>query len=52
MSSVKPKLWQETLILNVSGSGNLKIELDASGDVEGDVSGSGDLYLKGKCKKF
>ncbi|MEJ7643813.1 MAG: DUF2807 domain-containing protein [Chryseolinea sp.] len=38
--------------LNVSGSGNLKIEADASGDLEADVSGSGNLIVKGKCGNF
>lgn len=46
------KIVTVDLDLNVSGSGNMKIEADASGDVEGDVSGSGDLILKGKCKSF
>ncbi len=40
------------LDLNVSGSGNLKIEADASGDMEADVSGSGNLMVKGKCESF
>jgi len=40
------------LDLNVSGSGNLKIEADASGDMEADVSGSGNLVVKGKCADF
>jgi len=46
------KIMARDLDLNVSGSGNLKIETEASGDVEGDVSGSGDMILKGKCKGF
>lgn len=46
------KIMAADLDLNVSGSGNLKIEAEASGDVEADVSGSGDLMLKGKCKGF
>ena len=46
------KIIANDLDLNVSGSGNLKIEAEASGDIEGDVSGSGDLILKGKCKSF
>ena len=37
------------LELNVSGSGNLKIEAEVSGDMEADVSGSGDLFVKGRC---
>jgi Putative auto-transporter adhesin, head GIN domain len=46
------KIIARDLDLNVSGSGNLKIEAEASGDVEADVSGSGDLILKGKCRGF
>ncbi|HTE07226.1 MAG TPA: head GIN domain-containing protein [Flavitalea sp.] len=46
------RISAHNLNLNVSGSGNLKIEADASGDMEADVSGSGDLYVKGKCKGF
>jgi len=46
------KIVTGDLDLNVSGSGNLKIEIEASGDVEGDVSGSGSLLLKGTCKTF
>ncbi len=40
------------LDLNVSGSGTLKIEADANGDVEADVSGSGSIDLTGKCRGF
>lgn len=46
------KIISRDLDLNVSGSGNLKIETEASGDVEADVSGSGNLILKGKCRGF
>ena len=46
------KIIAGDLDLNVSGSGNMKIEAEASGDVEADVSGSGNLSLKGKCKEF
>lgn len=46
------KIMARNLDLNVSGSGNMKVEIDASGDVEGDVSGSGDLYIKGRCASF
>jgi Putative auto-transporter adhesin, head GIN domain len=46
------KIVAGDLDLSVSGSGSLKIEIEASGDVEGNVSGSGDLFLKGKCKSF
>lgn len=37
---------------NVSGSGSLALEVDATGDIEADVSGSGDMDLKGKCNDF
>jgi hypothetical protein len=43
------KITARDLDLNVSGSGNMKVEIDASGDVEADVSGSGDLFVKGRC---
>lgn len=46
------KIMARDLDLTVSGSGNLKIEIDATGNVEGDVSGSGDMYVKGKCGSF
>lgn len=40
------------LDLNVSGSGSLSLEFEANGDVEADVSGSGDLEAKGNCESF
>lgn len=46
------KIVARELSLNVSGSGNLKVEADVSGDMEADVSGSGDLYVKGRCSSF
>jgi hypothetical protein len=46
------KITARDLDLNVSGSGNMKIEIDASGEVEADVSGSGDMYVKGRCDSF
>ncbi len=46
------RITAKDLALNVSGSGNLKIEADASGHMEADVSGSGDLHVKGKCRDF
>jgi len=46
------KISARNLDLNVSGSGNMKVEIDATGDVEADVSGSGDMYVKGKCGSF
>jgi len=38
--------------LNVSGSGGLQIEIEASGEMEADVSGSGHIDLKGTCRSF
>lgn len=46
------KISARDLDLTVSGSGNMKIDINASGDVEGDVSGSGNMYLKGTCANF
>jgi hypothetical protein len=40
------------LDLNVSGSGSLKIEVDAKGEVDADVSGSGELNVSGSAKSF
>jgi hypothetical protein len=40
------------LELKVSGSGSLEIEADAKGEVTADVSGSGDLSVKGSCQSF
>jgi hypothetical protein len=40
------------LELKVSGSGSLDIEADAKGEVTADVSGSGDLNMKGSCQNF
>lgn len=40
------------LELKVSGSGSLDIEADAKGEVKADVSGSGDLSMKGSCQSF
>lgn len=37
------------LELRVSGSGSMDIQAEARGDVEADVSGSGNIRLKGKC---
>lgn len=42
----------EDLDLNVSGSGSLFLDMEAKGDVEADVSGSGNIELKGKCRRF
>ena len=38
------------LDLNVSGSGSMKLQIEASGEVEADVSGSGSLELKGSSR--
>jgi hypothetical protein len=38
--------------LNVSGSGNMKVDVEASGDMESDVSGSGNIELRGTCNSF
>ena len=46
------RIVSDDLSLNVSGSGSLKIDADATGEMEADVSGSGDLIVKGKCKSF
>lgn len=40
------------LELKVSGSGSLDIEADAKGELTADVSGSGDIKLKGSCQSF
>jgi hypothetical protein len=40
------------LSLNVSGSGSMDLEYDATGNVNADVSGSGTLNAKGNCKGF
>lgn len=40
------------LDLNVSGSGSLQVETISNGSVNADVSGSGDLTLKGSCTNF
>jgi hypothetical protein len=46
------KITGDDLDLNVSGSGSLQIDAEATGDVEADVSGSGDIDLKGKFRSF
>lgn len=40
------------LDLSVSGSGSMRLAFAATGNVEGDVSGSGDMDLKGSCNNF
>jgi hypothetical protein len=46
------KITANSLDLAVSGSGSLTLDADVTGDVEANVSGSGDIELKGKCKNF
>lgn len=46
------KIRTNDLDLNVSGSGSLSIDVDARGDVEADVSGAGDVDLKGHFRSF
>ncbi len=46
------KLIGNDFDLKVSGSGSLQAEIEAQGDIEGDVSGSGDINLKGKCRNY
>lgn len=38
--------------LAVSGSGSMQAEVDATGDVHANVSGSGNIDLKGKCRNL
>ncbi len=42
----------DDLELKVSGSGSLTLELNARGEVEADVSGSGGIKLSGRVKDF
>jgi hypothetical protein len=46
------KIIANDIDLGVSGSGNMKVEVEASGDLEADVSGSGDLRVTGKCRNY
>jgi hypothetical protein len=46
------KIRTEDLQLNVSGSGSLTLDVEARGDVEADVSGSGNMELKGHFESF
>jgi hypothetical protein len=46
------KFSTNDLELKVSGSGSLDIEADAKGEIAADVSGSGDIKLKGSCQSF
>lgn len=46
------KITVSDLDLNVSGSGSMRVAFAATGNVEADVSGSGDIDLKGSCNNF
>jgi len=46
------KINVSDLDLGVSGSGSMRLAFNATGNVEGDVSGSGDMDLKGSCNNF
>lgn len=46
------KINVTSLDLAVSGSGSMRLAFNASGNVEADVSGSGDMDLKGSCNNF
>ncbi|SKC44657.1 head GIN domain-containing protein [Ohtaekwangia koreensis] len=46
------RIKSQDLDLNVSGSGSMRIEVEVAGALEADVSGSGDVVVKGKCKSF
>lgn len=46
------KISVDDLDLSVSGSGSMRLAFAATGNVEGDVSGSGDMDLKGSCNNF
>lgn len=46
------KISTNGLELKVSGSGSLDIDADVKGELTADVSGSGDLSVKGACQSF
>ncbi len=46
------KLVSDEMDLKVSGSGSIKAEVVVSGDLETDVSGSGDIEVKGSAGSF
>jgi hypothetical protein len=46
------KIISNDLDLSVSGSGDMQIEVEVSGNLEADVSGSGSIDLKGSCQNF
>lgn len=46
------KIKTDDLDLKVSGSGSLTLDIEASGDVEAGVSGSGRMNLSGRCESL
>jgi hypothetical protein len=46
------KITATELDLKVSGSGSLKAEVDVTGDLEADISGSGDIEVRGTAGDF
>lgn len=46
------KILASDMDLKVSGSGSLTIDLDVKGELNADVSGSGEIIAKGACKEF
>ncbi len=49
---VQGKLTATDIDLNVSGSGTMLVESDASGTINAQVSGSGSIELTGRCRDF
>lgn len=46
------KFSAEDFKMNVSGSGSLNIEVEAKGMIDADVSGSGEIEVKGSCANY
>lgn len=46
------KITGSDIDLNVSGSGSLKAEVEATGSLDADVSGSGDIEVRGRAQSF
>ncbi|MBT1689744.1 head GIN domain-containing protein [Dawidia soli] len=46
------RIHSENLELSVSGSGSMKLEIEATGGAEASVSGSGGMVVKGTAKNF
>ena len=46
------KITSRELDLSVSGSGSLVLDADVTGSLDADVSGSGSIEFKGKCRDF